>query len=88
MNIRWVAIEVRKNGEKVLFLQRVRVWNDGRELGPRAIELVATPVVQERYPDGKIVGWYDNYEQRYNSGDIEVGYSIGELKNSCKGMSI
>ncbi len=54
----------------------------------RAIELMATPVVKERYPTGKIIGWYDNYEQRYNSGDIEVGYTIGELKNTCQGMSI
>ena len=88
MNIRWVAIEVKKNGEKTLFLQRVRVWAEGKELGPRAIELMATPVVKEHYPKGKIIGWYDNYEQRYNSGDIEVGYTIGELKNTCQGMSI
>lgn len=77
MNNRWVAVETKVDGERILVIQRVYVFTNAEDpadvdpgvLGPRAIELLATPAILKEFPGCKIVGWYDGFRR---NGDIEL----------------
>jgi hypothetical protein len=69
--IRYCAIALNNPGEDLLVVQRVIINPEALE--NRQFEILAAPAVKEKFPNGRILGWFDSHQAVYNSSDIKLG---------------
>lgn len=73
--IKYVAIAL-PGLESLLVVQRVHLYvlPQDAPLSEKQFETLVTPEVMEKYPTGRILGWFDSTQTLVNSSDIKVGF--------------